>query len=366
MRLSLVWIVPIVALVVGVVLIARALLQAGPEITINFRSAEGIEPGRTEVRFKEVVVGRVKSVAIGPKREKVLVTAALDRSVKAIAVEDSRFWVVRPRVGHRRRQRPGHAAVGRLHRRRCRRVGSERSDFVGLEAPPLVLRGEPGRSFVLSGRRPGFARRRLAGVPPARAGRPGRRLCAGRQRARAGHSGVHRSPVRKPGDAGTRFWNASGIDLSLNASGLTLNTQSLASVLAGGVAFAAPPDAEPGPAAASGQRFKLFSQQHQRSRPDDGEPMRVRMVFEQSQRGLVEGAPVDLLGVEVGIVRSVSLLADPTTRTLPGGGARRHLSARGWARCASAFSRAEPGATDRMLLNRLVDAACARRCAPAA
>src|SRR4249920_576894 len=71
LHLSLVWIVPIVAIVVGVVLIARALLQAGPEVTIEFRSAEGIEPGRTEVRFKEVVVGRVKSVAIGPKREKV-------------------------------------------------------------------------------------------------------------------------------------------------------------------------------------------------------------------------------------------------------------------------------------------------------
>ena len=99
LHLSLVWIVPIVALVVGAVLVVRALLQTGPEITIEFRSGEGIEAGRTEVRFKEVVVGRVKSVSLGPDRQRVLVTATLDRSVKSIAVDDTRFWVVRPRIG---------------------------------------------------------------------------------------------------------------------------------------------------------------------------------------------------------------------------------------------------------------------------
>ena len=99
LHLSLVWIVPIVALVVGAVLVVRSLLQAGPEITIEFRSGEGIEPGRTEVRYKEVVVGRVKNVSLGPRRDRVLVTASLERSMRSLAVEDTRFWVVRPRVG---------------------------------------------------------------------------------------------------------------------------------------------------------------------------------------------------------------------------------------------------------------------------
>jgi paraquat-inducible protein B len=115
----------------------------------------------------------------------------------------------------------------------------------------------------------------------------------------------------------TRFWHASGVDLQLSAGGLTLNTQSMASVLAGGIAFATPPDGEPGAAAASGQRFKLFDQQRQALAPDDGEPLRVRMVFKHSLRGLVDGAPIDLLGVELGTVRSVSLQPSASLQSLP-------------------------------------------------
>ena len=99
MRMSLVWIVPMVAMVIGAGLVLRTYLQAGPEIEIEFRSAEGIEPARTEVRFKEVVVGRVKRVRLGSDRSKVFVSVALDKSVANIAVEDTRFWVVRPRIG---------------------------------------------------------------------------------------------------------------------------------------------------------------------------------------------------------------------------------------------------------------------------
>jgi paraquat-inducible protein B len=354
LHLSLVWIVPIVAMVVGVVLVVRALLQAGPEITIEFRSAEGIEPGRTEVRFKEVIVGRVKSVAIGPKREKVLVTATLDRSVKSIAVADSRFWVVRPRVGT-----GGISGLSTLLSGAYIGVDvgeslQDRFEFVGLDQPPLVLRGEPGRSFVLQADDLGSLD---VGSPVYyRRVRVGR--VVGYALAANGRTLDIRVFVEAPFESlvtqGTRFWHASGVDLALNAGGLTLNTQSLASVLAGGIAFGSPPDVEPGPPAASGQRYKLFEQQRQALAPDDGEPIRVRMVFNQSLRGLVEGAPIDLLGVEVGTVRSVSLLADPTTRTLPvevladiypprlGAVRERFLSRRA-------------GRNDRMLLDRLVE-----------
>jgi paraquat-inducible protein B len=354
LHLSLVWIVPIVALVVGAVLVVRALLQTGPEITIEFRSGEGIEAGRTEVRFKEVVVGRVKSVSLGPDRQRVLVTAALDRSVKSIAVDDTRFWVVRPRIGT-----GGVSGLGTLLSGAYIGVDAGASDqsryeFVGLDQQPLVLRGEPGRAFVLHADDlgsldvgSGVYHRRV------RVGRVvGYALAAG---GRALDIQVFvEAPFQNLVTQRTRFWHASGVDLELNAGGLTLNTQSLGSVLAGGVAFGAPPDAEAGLPAPSGQRYKLFDQERQALAPDDGEPIRVRMVFHQSMRGLVAGAPIDLLGVEVGIVRSVSLLADPATRTLPVevladifpprlGAMRERFLAR------------QPGRNDRMLLNRLVE-----------
>ncbi|MFI4931811.1 MAG: intermembrane transport protein PqiB [Burkholderiales bacterium] len=354
LHLSLVWIVPIVAVLVGVVLVVRALLQAGPEITIEFRSAEGIEPGRTEVRFKEVIVGRVKRVAIGPSRQKVLVTAALERSVKSIAVEDSRFWVVRPRVGSAGISGLSTLLSGAYISVDVGESEVSSSEFVGLDQPPLILRGEPGRSFVLQADDLGSLD---VGSPVyhrhVRVGRVvGYTLAANGRELNI--QVFIESPYENLVTQSTRFWHASGVDLALTANGLTLNTQSLTSLLAGGIAFASPPDVEPGPPAASGHRYKLFEQMGKALAPDDGEPLRLRMVFKQSLRGLVEGAPVDLLGVEVGTVRSVLLLADPQTRTLPVevladiypprlGAMRERFLSRGG------------GRNDRLLLKRLVE-----------
>jgi paraquat-inducible protein B len=354
LHLSLVWIVPIVAVVVGAVLVVRALLQAGPEITIEFRSGEGIEPGRTEVRFKEVVVGRVKSVALGADRRKVVVTAALDRNAKSIAVTDSRFWVVRPRIGTGGVSGLSTLLSGAYIGVDAGAAQDAQLELVGLDQPPLVLRGEPGRSFVLQADNLGSLD---VGSPVyhrrVRVGRVGGYALAEGGRALDIQVFVE-APYQNLVTQGTRFWHASGVDLALTASGLTLNTQSLASVVAGGIAFGAPPDIEPGPPAASGQRYKLFGQQRQALAPDDGDPLRVRMVFNQSLRGLVDGAPVDLLGVEVGTVRSVTLLADPATRTLPVEVLADIFPPRLGAMRERFLSRA-PGRTDRMLLNRLVE-----------
>jgi paraquat-inducible protein B len=117
--------------------------------------------------------------------------------------------------------------------------------------------------------------------------------------------------------AESRFWNASGIDLSIDASGLTVGTESVASILVGGVAFANPADAASAPPAASGQRFELFASRKAALAPPDGPALRIRMVFEQAQRGLVAGAPVDMLGVEIGTVRSVALLHTPNSGVFP-------------------------------------------------
>ena len=354
LHLSLVWIVPIVAVLVGAVLVVRSLLQAGPQITIEFRSAEGLEPGRTEVRFKEVVVGRVKSVALGPDRQKVLVTATLERSVKSIAVEDTRFWVVRPRIGTGGVSGLGTLLSGAYIAVDAGASDEARTEFVGLDQPPLVLRGEPGRSFVLQANdlgsldvgSPVYHRR-------VRVGRVVGYALAANGRALDIRVFVE-APFENLVTQRTRFWHASGVDLQFSAGGLTLNTQSLASVLAGGIAFGAPPDAQAGAPAPSGQRYKLFDQQRQALAPDDGEPIRVRMVFNQSLRGLVEGAPIDLLGVEVGTVRSVSLLADPVTRTLPVEVLADIFPPRLGAMRERFLARAA-GRTDRMLLNRLVE-----------
>src|SRR5690606_37717108 len=115
--------------------------------------------------------------------------------------------------------------------------------------------------------------------------------------------------------ADTRFWNASGVDLSLGAGGLKVNTESLASVLAGGVAFHSPTEGDPAP---EGTEYWLHDDRATALAPPSGRPVRVRMRFDQSVRGLAVGAPVDFHGVEFGTVESVELEFDRDGRALYG------------------------------------------------
>lgn len=315
LRLSLVWTVPIIAVIVGAVLVVRALLQTGPEIEIEFRSAEGLEAGRTEVRYKEVMVGRVKAVNLSPDRQRVLVRVGLVKSAAGLAVEDTRFWVVRPRIGT-----AGVSGLSTLLSGSYIGVDAGTSEesqkiYTGLDTPPLVLRGEPGRSFVL----------RADDLGSLDVGSPvyHRRVRVGRVVGYAlddrGRSLLVKVFIEAPHDplvtTRSHFWNASGVDLSLSAAGLTVHTQTIASVLAGGIAFADGPEedgaaAPPAPAKA-GAEFRLYGTQRDAMAPEDGDPMRVRMVFRQSLRGLEVGAPVELLGVSLGTVRGVELQSDP-------------------------------------------------------
>ncbi|MBL0088472.1 MAG: MCE family protein [Ideonella sp.] len=321
LRMSLLWVVPIVAVVVGIVLVVRAVLQTGPEIGIDFPSAEGLESGRTEVRFKEVVVGRVKRVTLSPDRQRVHVTVGLARDMAGIAVEDTRFWVVRPRIGLAGVSGLGTLVSGAYVGVDAGRAEESRTEFVGLDAPPLLLRGEPGRSFAL----------RADDLGSLDIGSPvyHRRIRVGRV---VGYTldpqgkGLQvqvfiEAPHERLVTTRSRFWNASGVEVSLGTSGLTVNTQSVASVLTGGLAFANPEDLSPGataaPPAVAGHAFQLFATERAALAPEDGEPLRVRMVFKQSLRGLEPGAPVDLLGVTLGTVRQIELQRDAQGRSLP-------------------------------------------------
>jgi len=319
-RLSLVWLVPIMAMVVGVVLTAQTLLQSGPDITIEFRTAEGIQPDRTEVRYKEVVIGRVTGVALNRDRERVIVSVTLDRSAAGLAVKDTQFWVVRPRIGA-----TGVSGLGTLLSGAYIGVDAGESNesqrrFVGLEAAPYVLRGEPGRSFELTARdlgsldigSPVYYRRARVGRVVGYALDP--------ERDRISLRLFIEAPNDRLVNQGSRFWNASGVDLTVGANGVQVNTQSIASVLAGGIAFATSPSAAASAVATPApddRRFFLFDNEKQALAPPDGPPLRVRMVFEQSVRGLTPGAPIDLLGVEIGTVRSISLDYEPGQMRIP-------------------------------------------------
>jgi paraquat-inducible protein B len=314
LQFSLVWLVPLVALLVGLVLVVRTLLQTGPLITITFPNAEGLEPGRTEVRFKEVVVGRVTKVGFSPDRGRVMATVRLDKTAANLAVSDTQFWVVRPRISTAGISGLGTLFSGAYIDTDAGESAQDHSHFTGLEVPPFALRGEPGRRFVLDATdlgslevgSPVYYRRTRVGRVVGYALDPRRDVLE------------VQVLVEAPNDAlvttQTRFWNAGGIDVQMGSGGLSVNTESIASLVVGGIAFATPPTASSAtakaPAAAAGQRFVLHSDKRAAMAPPDGTPVRVRMRFASGYRGLAAGAAVEMLGVDVGTVHAVTMKYD--------------------------------------------------------
>ena len=316
-NVSLVWLVPLVAIAIAGSLLVRSVFLTGPRIEIEFKSADGVEPGKTEIRYKEVVIGKVVSVSLRDDRKRVVVVAQLDGSAAKFAVHDTTFWVVRPRIGT-----AGISGLGTLLSGAY--IGTDagvsevtRKEFVGLEAPPLVLRGEPGTVYVL----------KVEDLGSLDVGSPvfHKRTPVGRvvgytldpDRDELSMKIFIESPYERLVTRDSRFWNASGIDLTLDSSGLSVNTQTLASILAGGVAFDSPPDAPRAAAAPENTVFRLFGDRRSALAPPDGESVTVRMVFDQSARGLAPGATVDLLGIDFGRVRSVSLQYDGLRKRFP-------------------------------------------------
>ena len=355
-NVSLVWLVPAVAIAIAVSLYVRTVVLKGPRVEIEFASAEGVEAGKTDVRYKEVVIGRVTAVSLRDDRKRVVVSVQLDRSAAAFAVEDTTFWVVRPRVGA-----AGVSGLGTLFS--GANIGSDagvsrdsRSEFVGLEAPPFFLRGEPGAVFVLHAEELGSLD---VGSPVFHRRTPVGRVVGYTLDADRDELSMKifiEAPYQNLVTADSRFWNASGIDVTLDASGLTVNTQTLTSVLAGGLAFDSPAGAGKATPAPVNTVFTLFANRRAALAPADGTAVAMRMVFDQSIRGLADGAAIDLLGVEIGRVRSIALRYDGERKRFPAEVIADVYPLRLGAARTALLREAGPAGTDVAVMQRLVAA----------
>ncbi|MBB6244789.1 MlaD family protein [Rhodanobacter sp. MP1X3] len=314
---SLIWLVPALAAVIGISLIINSLLQAGPEITITFLTAEGLDAGKTPVKYKNVVIGKVDKISLSEDRSHVKVRVALEKSAKSFATDGTRFWVVRPRIGIGGVSGIDTLLSGAFIGADVGDSQTSQEDFQGLETPPAVNHSAPGRSFVLHSDDLGSLD---IGSPVYY-----RRIQVGRvvsYRLDGDGKGVSMQifidgPNDKFVTTSTRFWNASGVDVSLGADGLKLNTESLATVIAGGMAFQDPAGPHDSTPAGQDAQFQLFADQGTAMAPPDGTPHYIRMRFEKSMRGLDVNAPVEFLGVKIGNVVSVRLDYDEKTQSFP-------------------------------------------------
>ncbi|MFT3791825.1 MAG: MlaD family protein [Rudaea sp.] len=314
---SLIWLVPIVAALIGIGMVIHNWASEGPTIEISFLTAEGLEAGKTQVKYKDVVIGLVDSIRLSQDRTTIVAHVKLDKDAESFAAADSRFWVVRPRFGT-----TGVSGIGTLLSGAY--IGADsgvsrevQKTFVGLERPPAVIHGSPGKRFTL----------RAADIGSLDIGSPVyyRRIQVGRvvsydldKDGKAMKVDVFvDAPYDRFVTISSRFWNASGVDLNLDAGGLKLNTQSLATVVAGGIAFQTPPGPRDATPAAEGAEFVLFDDLQTAMAPPDGEPDYLQMRFEQSLRGLTVGSQVDFRGLVVGKVVSIRLDYDADKQNFP-------------------------------------------------
>jgi len=315
-RLSVVWIIPVVAAVVGFGIAVQRYLSEGPTIRIAFRSAEGVEAGKTPIKYKDVEIGKVTAVTLSKDYSRILVTAKMEKDAEGLMVEDARFWIVKPRV-----TLGGISGIGTLLSGNY--IGFERGksarkghDFSGLETPPPLASGAPGKEFLL----------RADTLGSLGVGSPVyyRRLNVGQvisyDLAPDGKAVDIRIFLNAPFDRyvtpNTRFWEASGIDMGLGADGLSVRTESLVSLLVGGIAFETPPPAAWDNSAGDDSVFPLSKDRGTALSPREKEADRFALHFDESLRGLSVGAPVDFLGLPVGEVTGVFLDYLPGSRDI--------------------------------------------------
>jgi len=308
--LPFVWLVPIVAALIGGWLVVKGIMEKGPTITIAFKTAEGLEAGKTKVKYKSVEIGDVKQIALAKDLRGVIATVELVKDAEPYLVEDTRFWVVRPRVAGGQVSGLGTLFSGSYIGVDIGKSATERRDFVGLEVQPIVTGDEAGRRFVLHADTlgslqvgsPVFFRQEVVGSVVAH------------EVNKDGQGVTFRIFIDAPYDQyvypSSRFWNASGIDVTMDASGVKVRTQSLASILIGGVAFETLTGAGPQSPAEDNQEFPLFDNHAEAMKRPDTISVPAVLMFEQSLRGLSIGAPVDFRGIVIGEVKAINMEYD--------------------------------------------------------
>jgi paraquat-inducible protein B len=312
-RFSAIWLLPIIAVAIGAWLAWDTLSKEGPTITISFETAEGLQASQSQLKFRDISLGTVQSLALSDDHTHVLVTVATTRQATPLLTGDAQFWVVKPRLfagnlsglstlvsGSYIGMLPGQSTARHMR------------DFVGREDPPVLESNTPGRTFLTKANRLGSV---SLGSPVFF-----RDLTVGEVLGwdisdMAESATVHvfvRAPFDKYVNDQTRFWDASGLSVKLGGNGVEIQVESLRAILLGGIAFDNLPGSSEGKESADSHVFPLFANKDAAQAASYSRDIPFVAYFPGSVRGLAAGADVTLHGLKVGQVTDVRLSYDAT------------------------------------------------------
>jgi len=304
---SIVWLIPLIAALIGGWLAWKAFSEQGPTITISFKSAEGLEAGKTKIKYKDVEVGQVENVELSDDLTHIMVTAKMVKGADEYLTDKTQFWVVRASVRAGQVSGLGTLLSGAYIGIDPVPGGRRERHFEGLETPPVVTTGQPGSHFLLKAEKRGsldvgaplYYRQIQVGEVVA--------YDVGEDADSIDFKIFVHAPYDRKVHENTRFWNASGLDVSVTAQGIKVDTESLTSILIGGIAFGSPENEAPGGVAQEGQVFPLYENREAAKQKEYAEKRRFLLYFNGSVRGLEAGAPVEFRGIQIGEVVDVKL-----------------------------------------------------------
>ncbi len=305
-RFSAVWIIPIVALLIGVLMVVHGYQNRGTDITISFANADGINAEKTHIKMLNVDIGIVKGVTINANHSGVIVHAEINKNTAPLLVKDTQFWVVRPRIGASGVSGLGTLLSGAYIEMSPGVSKKQAVKFIGLDDIPPTPANVKGLRLTLTSH---LGNSLSVGDPVLYRG-----FKVGRvedtdldtHTQQIFYSIFINAPYDDLITSNTKFWNASGLSVKMNAKGVSVNASSLETVLIGGVEFGLPDNTKPGAAVKNGDSFLLFADRDSINEKNYAYSAEYLLLFNTSVRGLQVGSPVAYNGLEIGKVTDIS------------------------------------------------------------